>query len=714
MAAVKDAPTSPESAMTIMTANWNWNHYVRGRDMGHIDYMKRAQLCENFYLGAGRQWDLEDRAQLEAEGRPALEINRILPIINSLLGYQINNRMQANLLPKRTLEDTERAKVTQKVVNQIFEHNQFEWKESEVFADGIIQQRGFYDVRVDFDDQFNGEVTIDVLDPLDVMPDPDAKSYDPKDWRRVIITKWLRYNEIIDLYGRDVVDQISDWENDKGSGTYDFDQLVRNTFGNNGISNQEIYYDEQGNRSMFTFTHFNYGQDPDMCDTNAKKVRVVEHQHKRRTTVKYFVDPDTGDMREVPETWNQQKAKIFATEYGLKVVKRERDKIRWTVTAGHVTLHDDWSPYREFTVVPYFAYFRRGKTISVVDNLISPQQQLNKMSSQALHVANTTANSGWTLEEDSLADGMSVEDLEKYGAKAGVVIVYKRGKQAPAKIQPNRVPGALQAIIDRAGADIPEISGVTPAFQGKTADRIAGSTMGNAQAHSALQVGGPIDNLARTRYLLVHRVLNLVQQFYTNEQIFLIKGVDEKGNQTVEELPVNQPQEDGSILNDLTLGEYSIAIDSVPARATYEASQFAQLMEMRTAGLYIPDDEIMLRSNVGDKKNLADRIKSKLEAGPDPQTQQIALQTATAELKKLYAQIGQIVAQTGKIGAEGARANATVTNNSIKAAHEAALAPDLIPAADKIRAANYKPQMDDGFPPETQDQGNLTEDDQQG
>ena len=70
-----------------------------------------------------------------------------------------------------------------------------------------------------------------------------------------------------------------------------------------------------------------------------------------------------------------------------------------TVTADDVVLDDDWSIYRSFTIVPFFPYFRRGNPFGPVDNLIDPQNLLNKTSSQELHIVNTTANSGWVIQK---------------------------------------------------------------------------------------------------------------------------------------------------------------------------------------------------------------------------------------------------------------------------------------------------------------------------
>ena len=63
----------------------------------------------------------------------------------------------------------------------------------------------------------------------------------------------------------------------------------------------------------------------------------------------------------------------------------------------NVVLHDDWSPYKHFTVVPYFPVFVHGHTLGMVENLLDPQEILNKVSSQELHIVNTTATNPVTV-----------------------------------------------------------------------------------------------------------------------------------------------------------------------------------------------------------------------------------------------------------------------------------------------------------------------------
>ena len=82
---------------------------------------------------------------------------------------------------------------------------------------------------------------------------------------------------------------------------------------------------------------------------------------------------------------------------------------------------------------------------------------LNKVSSQELHVVNTTANFGWKVKRNALQN-MSVGELEQRGAQTGLVLGLDELVNAE-KIQPNQTPSGLDRISYKAEEHIKSISG---------------------------------------------------------------------------------------------------------------------------------------------------------------------------------------------------------------------------------------------------------------
>ena len=619
----KKKKLSTEEEHSIATNQFE--RYERARDNGHLEYIETAKKCDAFYRG--NQWDPADVATLDDEGRPALTINTILPTINTVLGEQSTRRADVNFKPKGN-GTQEVADVLNKLYLHIADTNKLDWLESTVFADGLIQDRGYFDVRIDFTDHIQGEVRISTKDPLDILIDPDAKEYDPKTWNEIFETKWMSLDEVEEQYGVDKADRL------RVAAEYG------NTMGQDSVEYEETRYGD-----TYTGVEYNQGSTTNPEENRQMRaVRVIERQYYQLKECSYYVDAVTGDMRQVPGNWGERKKKKFADEYGLEILTRLDRKVRWTVTADKVVLHDDWSPYECFTIVPYFPYWRRGRPFGMVRNLISPQEQLNKISSQELHIVNTTANSGWIVETGSL-NGMTADDLEEHGAETGLVLEYNRGSSPPAKIPPNQIPTGLDRLGQKAAVNIKTISGVSDSMLGTDSPEVSGIAIQAKQNRGVLMIQVPLDNLQKTRQYLAEHILRVVQQYYTEER--LIQITDESDPMKPEmPIVVNQVTPEGDIINDLTLGEYKVVVGTMPTRDNFDEVQFAEAIQLRQVGVPIPDDLIVDYSHMAKKGEIARRIRVMQGMEPPSEEQaQIQQFQAEAEIKKIQLEIAKMEAE---------------------------------------------------------------------
>lgn len=591
-----------------------WNRYTWLRDNGHLSYVQKATKCEDFF--AGLQWDPNDLALLRAQRRPALTINKIISTVSNVLGEQIFNRTDIVFRPRNEGATAEVADALTKVFMQISDNNQLPWVRSDVFCDGIITSRGFFDVRLDFTDSLRGEVRIEQLNPKNVLIDGDADEYDPDKWGDVIITKWMSPDQIELLYSKKDADLLRGRQESYFPYGYDSIDRDRDRFGHP--------------RSL------HYGTGPESERNNTRNIRVLERQWRKLDRVLHFVDIVTGETRPVPSDWTEEEVRQhLAANPGLATTKKLIQRIRWTVVADNVVLHDDWSPYRHFTVVPYFPYFRRGRTIGLVENLIGPQELLNKVSSQELHVVNTSANSGWKVKTGSLKN-MSTAELEQRGAQTGLVIELDDINNAE-KIQPNQVPSGLDRISFKAEQHVDTISGVSKYMKGFSREDVSAKSVQANQQSGQANLAKVMDNLNRTDFILARNVLDLVQEFYTEERLIYIT-TDRLAN-TTEEIIVNQVTPEGRIVNDLTLGEYAVVVTNQPERDTFEDTQFDQAVRLRTeVGVQIPDRFILESSRLKNKAEIVKAIEGDTES-PEAQRQAALLaRQQEAELQKLEAE----------------------------------------------------------------------------
>lgn len=598
-----------------------WSRYAWLRDNGHLEYISKAMRCEDFFVGL--QWDANDLALLKASKRPALTINKIISTLANVMGEQIFNRTDIAFKPRNEGASSEIADALTKVFMQIGDNNQLNWVRSDVFADGIIGSRGFFDVRLDFTDSLRGEVRIEQLNPKNVLIDADADEYDPDKWGDVIITKWMSPDQIAMLYSKADADLLRGRQDSYFPYGYDSIDRNRDRFGDP--------------RSMYT-----YNTGPDSGDNNTRNIRVIERQWRKLDRVQHFVDVQTGDMRMVPADWEPERIQQhLAANPNLSLTKKMVQRIRWTVVADNLVLHDDWSPYKHFTVVPYFPYFRRGRTVGLVENLLGPQELLNKVSSQELHVVNTTANSGWKVRRNALQN-MSVAELEQRGAQTGLVLELDDLTNAE-KIQPNQTPSGLDRISYKAEEHIKTISGVSDYMQGFAREDVAAKSVNANKQSGQANLAKVMDNMNRTDFLLARNVLALVQEYYTEPRLLYITA-DRLTNAT-EQLSVNQPTPEGSILNDLTIGEYSVVVTNQPERDTFEETQFDQAVRLRVdAGVQLPDKYIIQSSRLKDKAEIIKAMEGDKDSPEAQQRAQLELRAREAEVSKLEAESMQKMA----------------------------------------------------------------------
>lgn len=626
---------------------WDRYEYVLGR--GHDKYVYRAARLEGFYLGGdinefgaligGGQWTESDLAVLSEQGRPAYEFNEIRPSVNSAIGYQIHNRMDIAFRPAGGAADQALAEVRTRLAMHILDNQRFHYCETQVFSDGLIEQRGYFDIRMDYADNVLGDVSVEVLDPRDVMPDPDAKSYDPDDWQDVIVARWMTLDEIGAEYGDDKAKAV------EASAQDDAD------FGED---------DESGPRNRFGATDFT--RSDSSIVGGVRRYRIVDRQQFRRAMVQVAVHP-SGDVQVVEGA----KPDIIAdlTAKGAVLTKRMQKRVYWTVSTKQVMLFEGWSEYPFFTVLPYFPYFRRGKTRGMVDIAVGPQQVLNKALSQNIHIVNTTANSGWLVEENSLTN-MDTEELEESGSQSGLVLEYRQGAQKPDKIQPNAVPQGIDRLIDRSLQTIKEVT-VPDAMRGEDGREVSGVAIQSKQFASQQQLAVPLDNLALTRNLLARRIDWLIGNFYDAERVIRITETDPTtGEQSEEAITINQWTGSGW-LNDMTVGKYDVVVSEQPMQITFENSQFTQALEIRKAGISVPDWAVVKHSNLSDKQEILSEMRQPQQTNP--------LDDAKVQLT---------LAQAEKAKAETATKNVEGLFSATQAASNIAMQPAIAPAADAM------------------------------
>jgi hypothetical protein len=576
-----------------------------------------AKRCIEFV--EGKQWSAEELQAAADEDRPTLTLNKIAALVRLVLGYHRNNRVDTKYLPTNDLAATDAvAMLLSKIAKNIATQNEEAYVDTEVFLDGIIGARGYFDFRMCYEKNDFGDIVERAKDPFTIRPDADGDTYDPNGWGHVSEARWVNLDEVEYTYGRNVssiVEPLVRASGYRGGIPSDLMDIVGEKHPWRTFGGQMA--DGFGGTNMSIESYI-----ANSVDTYRKNIRLVEMQHYVRVMQWNIVDLETGDREPIPTNfkqkdvvkimaWSKEQYDLRGQPFPLRVERRPTKRVRWTTMIGDIVVYDGWSPHETFTIVPFFPYFRRGMTRGMVEDLIDPQVEVNKRRSAETDITTRTAHAGWMWHVNSLEE-TEKEKIENFGAAPGINIEYK-GDKAPEQIKPPIPSDAMSKLEEKAVGDLKEIAGINDSALGQL-DRVqSGRAIESRQRQSVLGIEPYMDNFRRSKKMCGKKKLELIQNNYTEPRLFRIEGP--QGGQAM--LGINQVDANGEILNNVTLGRYDVAIDETPLSATYLNAQFEELMDLIEKGILpiaMVQDIAVDLSNAPQKDLIKKRLNAYLQA----------------------------------------------------------------------------------------------------
>ena len=564
-------------------------------------WKNNALLCYKFKWG--EQWSEKDKADAKQQKKPALTINKIRPLVNTLTGHQKLNRYEPDFKP-RTADDLELCKVRQGVTKWIFDQNSFDYEESRVFSDGITMGRGWFYTYVKYDPEtLEPEIQIDRVSSFDVYVDPESRSPLCEDANFICLAHWVDKAKVKRQFPEhsDAIDGEMERFNDLEDG-HDFTTREKV---------QEWEYDRE-----------------------KKKVRLVSvfyYRHKQET--KYLVGGQLLPASEVEEA-------VRDLYESTKIPKQE---VYVATFMGQILLEDVKSPdeHGYLPLTPFNAYYdgEGDDPAGVVIDLLDPQREMNKRRSQFMHLVNVMATRGYIGDENALSPQEEAK-LRKLGSQPGIYIKKRTGTALTPMVTDN-IPSGLLELDKLYADDLKNISGINEAFQGvDVSSSMSGRAMELRQKQAVVQIATLFDNLRMTKKRIVQILWGkrgrpgLVPQYMKDEKAIRIvgpQGQDEfiNVNQQVQErqmvgtrfgvIPIFQTVQ--KTLNDLSQGEFDIVITDSPASPTQRTAAFYALLEMlKTIGPnVIPPDVIIEASDLPQKEAIMQRLQQQQQAMQQPQ-----------------------------------------------------------------------------------------------
>jgi hypothetical protein len=594
---------------------------------------------EDMEFSLGKQWETKDVNTLFDRGVRALTINKIKPIILLLTGTESQNRTDFMAYPEGD-EDNLKAEVSTRLLKNILKNSGStggDYTISEMFEESVCVGESFIEPYIDYTyDLLNGEFQLQKVDGTCLYPAPGCKKYDLSDAKYVVkLTVDKTQDDIIGMFP-EKQEKIKGMF--KGS-RLDLELLVRAS--QTGLAEEFSTYPKSYEQRSDT---------PGAAEIEEPLYDLVEYYYKVYKKKYLVLDKIAG---KISEPLDDKKG---AEEYIAFVNKRNNDmvadlierslpEIRKVSLIGSEILEDDvcwtWPRWRGYPFFPCYAYKSTWpikevefKVQGIVRGIKDLNRELNKRRTQELHHLNSSANSGWISEEGSWVDKNIVKN---FGSSPGAILEYKKGRPKPEKIEPARLSQGHAQLAAENTQDIKEASGINADLLAMNEKQASGKAIYLRQRSGMVMVQKIFDNLSQTKKLIGRFILTQLGELYTVEKAMAVVGekfikdnfsrpVMKPGNsgEMVPELdPVTkeikkevEPQAVNdfftTLLNDMELGKYNVAIGESASNETIKLANYLMLLEMAKEGIPIPPDVLIDESNLSESSK--EKVKRYIEA----------------------------------------------------------------------------------------------------
>ena len=296
---------------------------------------------------------------------------------------------------------------------------------------------------------------------------------------------------------------------------------------------------------------------------------------------------------------------------------------------------------------PYVCYTvkrdRENKPYGLVKPMISPQDEVNKRHSKAIHYLNAKqilaeedAFADWNEAKKTLARPDGITKLNDRALAEGKIQIVDNTQLASSHIQ----------MMEHAKNQVLALAGINASYLGQSgqyesAKKASGSI---AQAQNVLV---PLLNKLRiARHRLAKLTMSLVPDFYGNEK--LVRILQPTGQFAW--MPVNAPVllDDGTItkLNDLGSDDVDVTIEDAPTGLNDRIEQFNQLLGIQgQTGRPIPMEILLRYSSLKDKHQLAAELEQHYAMESQLQQAQQQIQAMEKQIQAMGGQVQQVESQ---------------------------------------------------------------------
>lgn len=540
-----------------------------------------SDLDARFEVGDQTVWSELYGAQTPIRNKE-FQFNRIKRIVNNIDGYQRRNRKSIIVTPVEN-GDQETADQFTKIIMWAVQKEQMLETISDSFRHGtLISGMNLLHLWMDYrEDPVSGNMKLDNCANNSFIIDPYFRKADLSDcsgiWKRTYVT----HQQAVSLLP-EMADEISTLS---------------------GINARD---------GKFQFMPENYAYD------KQKLLAYDEYYYRTYRHQKMLVDVQTGETMEWRSD-NKEKLDEFLRLYPqIQVVEQEIPTVQLAIRVQDRVMYHGPNPMGtdKYPFVPVMGYFNPQmpyypyRIQGIVRNLRDSQFLYNRRRVIELDILESQINSGWKYKQDALVNPDDVWNLTGQGK--GLALKEDALMEDVQKIEPARLDPSMLAISESLGKEPLEISGVNEELLGSAVDDKAGvlSMLRQGAGLTTLQI--LFDQLDRSQKLLGNLMIEYIQTNFTPGKIQRI----------IEEEPAPE-------FYNKNFGKYDAAVEDGLNTTTQRQMQFAQILQLREAGVPITTKDLLEASTIQNKNDIV--RNAEMQEQQQAQMQQMQLEAAIQE-----------------------------------------------------------------------------------
>jgi hypothetical protein len=538
------------------------------------DTNNRSEALEDLKFAAGDQWPVEIQNSRNLEARPCLTINKIDAYVRQVTNQQRQQRPRIKVHGMNSQSDAKIAEILTGICRHIEVNSDADHSYDNAFNYAVRCGFGYWRVKTDYvrEDSFDQEIYIEPIhNPFTVYFDPNSTLPDGSDAEKCLITQVVSKKVFEKMYP-------------------DAETGVGFTQKGTGDTNAEWVMKED--------------------------IRIAEYWYTERKADKLCLLSDGS--------------KVFRSDLpsdkdllirGLVVID-ERPTLKKQIkmikcTAMEVLEEGDWAS-KYIPIIPVygeeFVVDNKRKKYGLVRMAKDAQRMYNFWKTSITESIALAPKAKWLLAEGQ--DEGHENEWAQANIKSMPVLRYKQkdieGVPAPAptRIQPEAPPAGIMAAADGVNSDMQAILGIFDANQMATGN-ISGKALNGQQQQIDLTNFHYYDNLTRSIKHTARIILDLIPKIYDQARVMRIIGDD--GKPDLVEINKLAQDEQGiqKILNDVTVGEYDVVMDTGPGYNSKRIEAVNSMMPMLNADpnlMNVAGDLIFRNMDFPGADTIADRL----------------------------------------------------------------------------------------------------------